>query len=198
MNLIMIRCNPLNKDLITRADDLADRLLSGITSDNIRRCHRLQETFKKIQQRISKKNMNAEELVESEAYMKEVRSKQLGKLKADVNEVKRRLRFLFDNNFTVEESVLGPIVKAFKASEAISSVIDNCEDVIAADRDRIESNFKTKRDEFVVLLSEIGSQVAGLVSAIAHVGNVLQKHLETEPNISCHVHTGNCQRNSRE
>jgi hypothetical protein len=90
LNLLVVRCDLLNKSLVKRAKDLADRLLSHVAQDNVGRNHAICKGFKAISSRVGKKPANSEELVESEAYMDDVKAVQLNELAREVTDVKQR------------------------------------------------------------------------------------------------------------
>lgn len=104
--------------------------------------------------------------MDSEAFFKSVREHQLDKLNEDVEDVKLRLNFLFENNFTVDENVLKPVLTTFSKAQEIGNIIDMAEVEVAKDREKLENNFKKKRHEFVAFLSEIGAQVSNLAETM--------------------------------
>ena len=124
-NLILIDCVQLNEQLAT-LDRAAQPFLQDFAADLIERSIDLKEQFKQTMGRLNRRCTISQELVESEAYLKEVDSIVLDDLLRKVAEAKRRLDFLF-GKYHVTDTVLVPVGITFSWSRKVVPLVNQAQ-----------------------------------------------------------------------
>ena len=119
--MFLIDCQGLNTQLAALAEESALSILQHMADDLVGRSHDIKEKFKKTMGILNKKPTTSQELVSAEDFLQLVDSETLDELLRDVAEVKRRLDFLFEHSYAVNDFVLVPVGVAFSWSRKINS-----------------------------------------------------------------------------
>eukprot|EP00741_Cyanophora_paradoxa_P002212 tig00000555_g2144.t1 len=155
LDLVLVQCDALNKHLASKAQDLANRLLSQLCIENRQQCLQVCEAYESISAKVMRSVASPEETVEQQKYIAAAKKKELARLGEEIAEIGHRLNFLLDFNFFFSEEDVRLNGTAFNWPRRIAPVLEENEARLHSERGKFEDALKRHRDKFVEEIKQI-------------------------------------------
>ncbi|CAK4569788.1 unnamed protein product [Aphanomyces euteiches] len=168
--LFQIACKQLNTGLLQKASQFIQSLVHAFSEATLRLNRDIRQQFKLIAGRLARKPVDLYELVDAEAYLAKLRSHDLVVLDGNVQHVKQRVLFLFEQctlvrdcpavaGVVVSTDLLASTTKTFQWKDQIEKILRDGDLALQHERSRIETAFIAKRTRFQAELEELEAEV---------------------------------------
>jgi dynein heavy chain len=105
LSMIYLDCESLKADLISKSNDLVQKLVDQVADMNRKSNFVICETYEKISAKVMKSTNDTEELVELLKYSEQAKSKDIVSLKDEIIKGKKRLDFLLNYAILSEDDI---------------------------------------------------------------------------------------------
>lgn len=178
--MVLVDCTGLNQQLVGLAEESALSILEHLADDLVARSHGIKDDFKQIMNVLNRRPTTSQELVAAEEFLHQVDTEDLDNLLRDVGDIKRRLDFLFEHNYDINDFVLVPVGVAFSWSRKINAHLNMARTEIQRDRDSLEQQLKQRKQLFASNVDAFATNVEDMTQ----VGATMDKSTGTIKDIA--------------
>ncbi|CAK8675251.1 unnamed protein product [Clavelina lepadiformis] len=176
LGMFELHCNDLISVLAKRADGLAQKMLTQMSKKHQEENERLCQQYEVIAKKALTTPANTDELIELQAYVKNVRAKDMIEMEQKLYSCKERLSFLVDfTSFAPREMRLNSEV--FKWHERMDRVFEDHEKIVNEKQNQYQDGLKLRRERFLEELEGYQKQLEEFRSFgdLADVNRYLKK-----------------------